>query len=361
MELVKEVGAFAGFAAVAGLAVLAALYFSQARDLKRLREWAGRSPERAAEEQVAGQPVPGGVRTVPAQQGAARAPAAQPIRPGQPRAPGTAVPGKPATAQQPAPAQPGAVPATAKPGVVPVPAGRGAAAAPAQPGAPAQLGAPATPGVPARPGGPTPAATPARQQAGAVAPATRPGGAPAQQTRVIPRTAAEAARRRAEERSAAPRFNPRYALAAVAGVALIAIVLIVAGGSIFGDDEPAPTSNAEQRNGGGGGDDGANSTPAVDPSQINVAVLNGTTVEGLARTIGDEVQAAGFGLGNVTNASDQGERAESAVVYAPDHKADARAVARKLNISQIEPADPESQALAGDATVIVIVGLDQTQ
>ena len=29
-----------------GLAVMSALYFSQARDVKRLREWAGRAPER---------------------------------------------------------------------------------------------------------------------------------------------------------------------------------------------------------------------------------------------------------------------------------------------------------------------------
>ena len=47
MDLVQEVGAYAGLAAVVGLAVLSALYFSQARDLKRLREWAGRAPERS--------------------------------------------------------------------------------------------------------------------------------------------------------------------------------------------------------------------------------------------------------------------------------------------------------------------------
>src|SRR5437764_1246788 len=48
-HIVEQIGSLAGFAAVAGLAVLSALYFSQARDLKRLREWAGRAPERAAE------------------------------------------------------------------------------------------------------------------------------------------------------------------------------------------------------------------------------------------------------------------------------------------------------------------------
>jgi hypothetical protein len=38
MELIREVGAFAGLAAFLGLAVLALLYFSQARDVRRLRE-----------------------------------------------------------------------------------------------------------------------------------------------------------------------------------------------------------------------------------------------------------------------------------------------------------------------------------
>src|SRR4029079_1538340 len=49
MDLIQEVGSYAGFAAVVGLAVLALLYFSQARDVRRLREWAGRAPERTGE------------------------------------------------------------------------------------------------------------------------------------------------------------------------------------------------------------------------------------------------------------------------------------------------------------------------
>ncbi|MGA7703865.1 MAG: hypothetical protein WB998_03105, partial [Solirubrobacteraceae bacterium] len=46
---VTEVGALAAFAALLGIAVLSLLVFSQAREIKRLREWAGRAPERAAE------------------------------------------------------------------------------------------------------------------------------------------------------------------------------------------------------------------------------------------------------------------------------------------------------------------------
>ncbi|MDX6732738.1 MAG: hypothetical protein QOC54_2686, partial [Baekduia sp.] len=38
---IEQYGAYAGFAAVLGLAVLSLLYFAQAREVKRLREWAG--------------------------------------------------------------------------------------------------------------------------------------------------------------------------------------------------------------------------------------------------------------------------------------------------------------------------------
>src|SRR4051794_19403008 len=45
----QQYGSYAGIAAVFGLGVLSLLYFAQAREVKRLREWAGRAPERAAE------------------------------------------------------------------------------------------------------------------------------------------------------------------------------------------------------------------------------------------------------------------------------------------------------------------------
>ena len=44
-----KIGAIAAFAALLGIAILSLLVFSQARELKRLREWAGRAPERAAD------------------------------------------------------------------------------------------------------------------------------------------------------------------------------------------------------------------------------------------------------------------------------------------------------------------------
>ncbi len=48
-DLIEKIGPFLGIAAFLGLAVLAFLIFQQARDVRRLREWAGRAPERAGD------------------------------------------------------------------------------------------------------------------------------------------------------------------------------------------------------------------------------------------------------------------------------------------------------------------------
>lgn len=48
MNILREVGSYAGLAAFAGLALMVLLYIAQARDVRRLREWAGSAPERDA-------------------------------------------------------------------------------------------------------------------------------------------------------------------------------------------------------------------------------------------------------------------------------------------------------------------------
>src|SRR5947209_12303935 len=77
-HVVEQAGSLAGLLAVIGLAVLSALYFSQARDLRRLREWAGRAPERAAEMGVAPQQAPGRVVAAPQRPAQPAAAAPQP-------------------------------------------------------------------------------------------------------------------------------------------------------------------------------------------------------------------------------------------------------------------------------------------
>jgi hypothetical protein len=109
-------------------------------------------------------------------------------------------------------------------------------------------------------------------------------------------------------------------------------------------------------------DKGSPNTPkrngaAVEPGNVTVAVLNGTTVSGLAAALRDQVAAAGFDKGTIDDFPDQ--LAESVVQYAPGHEAEAKAVGGTLGISRREPVTADSRALAGDATVIVIAGADK--
>jgi hypothetical protein len=160
--------------------------------------------------------------------------------------------------------------------------------------------------------------------------------------------------------------SPRYLVLAIAGV------LIVGGGATFGivqlvaDDGSGSSRQAPEAQGGGGparGGDGEESDrrrSAVKPANVRVAVLNGTLVPGLAAQIGDRVERFGFQLGTVANGPNQ-QRPESVVLYSPGHRREAVVVSRRLGISQRERVDPQSQALAGDATVVVIAGADRTQ
>ncbi len=49
VDLLERIGPFLGIAAFLGLAILAFLTFQQAREIRRLRDWAGRAPERAGD------------------------------------------------------------------------------------------------------------------------------------------------------------------------------------------------------------------------------------------------------------------------------------------------------------------------
>ena len=55
MDLIEDIGPILGIVAFLGFAILALLIVLQAREVRRLREWAGRAPERAVEAEDATQ------------------------------------------------------------------------------------------------------------------------------------------------------------------------------------------------------------------------------------------------------------------------------------------------------------------
>src|SRR5215208_4364093 len=75
-DQVEKYGAYIGIAAFFGLAVLTILYFAQAKELRRLRDWAGRAPERAQEMEARVVAQAEAARRVPARPAPATAAAA---------------------------------------------------------------------------------------------------------------------------------------------------------------------------------------------------------------------------------------------------------------------------------------------
>jgi LytR cell envelope-related transcriptional attenuator len=152
-------------------------------------------------------------------------------------------------------------------------------------------------------------------------------------------------------RSAASRAVPtRYVAVAVAGLFVLAGAAASGVTHLTGGDNSgnAQADNKPKRKG------------AAVPGNVTVAVLNGTTVPGLAAALRDQIAAAGFKKGTINDFPDK-QLAASVVEYAPGHQAAAEAVSRTVGISQRQPVTANSRALAGDATVIVIAGADKAR
>jgi hypothetical protein len=421
-DQVEKYGAYVGIASFFGLALLSLLYFAQAREVKRLREWAGRAPERAAEveamavahaeealraaeeEQPAPAPAPapvpaaanGAVELKPAEVAAlafARAAGVHTPHPPRPHP----VPAAALAASPPEMAAAGAALAAGEPGAardVAVAAGAGDAAA-AQDAAPAETGdGPPTAYAP----GAGPPATAAPIPAGDAAPAAE---APATTNghgtgEVPPPPPATPAARRAEpppqrlEPLPSPRRHlppprraatppPREGTSTRAVVLTAVLGILILGGIAFGltrllggdDNQPAkpPTvaSTTPEPPAQGTGTPESTAAPTLTKDTIKVAVYNGTVQPGLAGSIKDQLVHQGYPEGNVgadTYTPDQ-QREASVAMYRRGARAAAQAVAKDLGIASIQLIDSATQQLIDQSgnkwDVVVIVGADKSQ
>jgi LytR cell envelope-related transcriptional attenuator len=130
-------------------------------------------------------------------------------------------------------------------------------------------------------------------------------------------------------------------------IALFVVLLVLVGGGAYlllsGDD-------------GGGAKQAA---AKVKPAEIEVAVLNGTAVPGLAASFGDKVEGKGFKLGAVTNSSSS--FATSVVMFKRGHEPEARKVAKQLQIGKLQLMSGEIESVSAGADVAVIVGEDDAE
>lgn len=249
MELIKEIGAFAGLGAFLGLALLAMLAFSQARDIRRLREWAGSAPERDAERKEATSTV-----------AAKRAEELRALEEAR----------------------------TAEREVVEHREERRR-----------------------------------RREAG------------------LPELT-----RRERLREGAASFGAHLAEPRYLAVAFV-LVLVLAAGGVYLVTQGSDSADGKR---------GQGRATATKSSEIEVSVLNGTAVPGLAAKFGDEVERAGFQLGAVTNSSTS--FTESVVMFERGRAPEARRVGAALGISEVRLMTSEIASVSGGAPVSVIVGED---
>jgi hypothetical protein len=247
VELIKQIGAFAGLASFVGLAVLAMLAFSQARDIRRLREWAGSAPERDAERKDATSAV-----------AAKRAEELRALEEAR----------------------------TAEHGAVEQREERRR-----------------------------------RREAG------------------LPELTRSERARDFLANLGSHLAEPRW-LAAV-----FVVIVAVAGGAVYLATQASDNADGKGAHGKAG---------AAKPGEIEVTVLNGTAVPGLAAKYADKVEGKGFRRGAVTNSSSS--FVDSVVMFEPEHGRDAHVVASALGISRVRPMTSDISSVSGGASVSVIVG-----
>jgi hypothetical protein len=375
-KFVSSVGADAGYAALAGLALLVLLYFAQARETNTLREQASEAADRVMrlEERVAEL-----VRAAARPQAAQSASDAQAAAAGA-RA-GTAAAGVAGTlARRPRvhvgpPAGVAAPALAAATRLIPLPtdngggdwpdepikvhrAGEDAAAAPAAVAGAATVARPAT----------TAGATTVSGGNGAGHGRVPPVGAPPRRRIEPGRAGAGAGRAGAVPRRPlvpppAPRRRSRalkilFGLVGVlvlgAGVAA-ALIATSHNGPSRSSASVGRTSNAP----------GAPRPVAFNPHAVTVSVLNGTGTAGLAHRTALRLAGAGYRQGTIATATDQ-TRTTTQVAYLPGFRADALRVATalKLHSASVQAIDPGTRAVACPppaactADVVVTVGSD---
>src|SRR5918996_953740 len=198
-----------------------------------------------------------------------------------------------------------------------------------------------------------------------VAPAPDRAGRPSGTTPVTP---VPAARRVTTERPALERItmeraalepHPRWRRFAARAtqprvLATIGIVGVLVGlGGIFASERLLS-----------GGDEGEPAgAGVVNPADVDVAVLNGTSSEGLAGLVADDVTASGFTLveGGITNAGSTFD--QTVVMFTRGNERAAKKLARDLGVTAVQEIDPEIRRAVADLDpdVVVIAGEDRTR
>jgi LytR cell envelope-related transcriptional attenuator len=420
---VEKYGSYVGIAAFFGLAILSLLYFAQAREVKRLREWAGRAPERAREVEEAALAAADAARRRPP-------PVAVPQAAPQPVAAATAAGGRSGTvspavpvgaggtavAEQERPEGEASEDGEGEPPVVEGPvtedgkrpvaavepaatdadaadpeaaerddedvrdeaedadADEGAEEQPAPAAASPSNGSP--PAGAERPAFPRPSTAAGVASAGGAAASQQPPAATPAPSRPAPAMPLRAGTTSASPRRAvtqpprrpAPPAAPassgrggkRWAIAGGVAAVVVALGVFAATQLLHKDASTKPNTAATPTASATAGATASGSGKApTSRADTTVAVFNGTTINGLAASTADKLVSSGYKRGSTGDFTDQ-QRSASTIFYRRDARREARDIGRELHISDLRSMDAETQALAGDrASVAVVVGSDK--
>jgi hypothetical protein len=411
-DILLNFGAIAGFAGIIGLAVLAMLYFSQARDVRRLREWAGREPERAGEielraQQIASQAIAQAYESMALRQSEASAAAgiAQDAGVDVSSAPlvaadagATEVAEAPLVQSDPqetqahdvvahefgdetsdeaevaesddepvveeehseehegdeaehAPYEVAAASAAAGETISqPAPPEDDESESSAPPADPDQnLLQPSTPAA-ARAAAPLPPLPPldTSEFTAVRGPTTPPIPDYYLSTGSTGSGHFEAVDPPSDHRSRVP--------FAVAGVLVAVFAVILIGTQLIGGDDSADTSNKKTTTTQKETQNTADRNPRINRAAVTVAVLNGTDTAGIAATAATGLNKAGFTDTTTGNLNDGTVHPTTTVYYASGSKQEAQEVATELAVKDVKPATDDILAKGGSVPVIVVLG-----
>ncbi|MGE4425589.1 MAG: LytR C-terminal domain-containing protein [Solirubrobacteraceae bacterium] len=366
------IGPYVGFVAIIGVVAMGILVFAQGRELQRLREWVGTSPERLAEleERVASGGVsqpPRNVQSAPRPPRPA-GPGALPNRPVGP--PGAAVPPRPVgSASGPASASAATAAAASAAAVRASGSGSGPAQLAAGTGATATADAPARPAPPKPPGSTTTGDGdgPDRSSPPKPTPPSPSGPAPATAAALAASTQRER-QAHAEAAIGPPGGGPSIPQAVGVATVLVVVVaaLLFALGVIGGgetspvkeDNKAAERSITRER-----------AAKPYSPAETKVTVLNGSSESGLAKGASTSLENARFisEFGDYTENGVRAPQAQTTVAYrtgaggGSKAKAAAVDVARLLKIraNQVRTMSTNIRLAAeGSPQVVVVLGAD---
>ena len=93
------------------------------------------------------------------------------------------------------------------------------------------------------------------------------------------------------------------------------------------------------------------------PGEVDVAIFNGTSINGLAGKVASDIEAAGYKVVAITNT--EPGFANTEVLYEDRQKPAAQKVAGDLGVRKVEPLDRDLRRQAENADVVVIAGEDR--